>query len=437
MLDHIRNTIAAKLSAGSTEDIAAQIILLAAAAGIGFLLYVRWGRYLDTRLPQLAPDSQRALMLRGSRRVVFPVFLMLVALVAHAVWGALGRPVGLLDVAVPLLLALAFIRLSVFLLRNAAGPHTSPRGWEMIISTAIWLYGALYLLDLHSFVFQALDGVAITLGSVRISLFSVAKLLVLASVFLLLVLWLSRLIEGRITASERMDQAVSSGLSTVIKYGLVALAFLIALSSAGIDLSALGLLGGALGVGIGFGLQKVTGNLISGFLLLFDRSIRPGDVISIGDSFGWVQKLGARYVVVRDRNGVDTLIPNEELITTQVINWSYGDRHIRIKCPVQISYEDDPELAIRLMVKASAISERVLDDPPPACRLLGFGDSGIDLELRVWIDDPEAGVNNVRTEINLEIWRRFRAHGITIPFPQRDLHLKGGSVTNGMAGEEP
>ena len=131
-------------------------------------------------------------------------------------------------------------------------------------------------------------------------------------------------------------------------------------------------------------------------------------------------------LVVRDRNGVDTLIPNEQLITTQVINWSYGDRHIRIKMPVQISYGDDPELAIRLMEKAARISDRVLTDPPPACRLLGFGDSGIKLELRVWIEDPEAGVNNVRTDIYLEIWRAFKANGITVPYPQRDLHIKDG-----------
>jgi len=227
------------------------------------------------------------------------------------------------------------------------------------------------------------------------------------------------------------------GISQVIKYGLIGLAFLIAISSAGINLSALSIIGGALGVGIGFGLQKVTSNLISGFLLLFDRSIRPGDVISIGDRFGWVQKLGARYAVVRDRNGVDTLIPNEELITSQVINWSYGDRHIRIKISVQISYEDDPELAIRLMEEASEISGRVLCDPPPACRLLGFGDNGIDLELRVWIDDPEEGVNNVRTEVNLEIWRRFREHGVTIPYPQRDLHLKSGPLSDRAIPESP
>ena len=142
--------------------------------------------------------------------------------------------------------------------------------------------------------------------------------------------------------------------------------------SAGLDLTHLAVLGGALGVGIGFGLQKVASNLISGFLLLFDRSIRPGDVITIDDRFGWVEKMGARYIVVRDRDGVDTLIPNEELITSQVINWSYGDRQVRIKLPVQISYRDDPEAAMALMSQAAGASERVIRNPPPASRLLGF-----------------------------------------------------------------
>ncbi len=428
MFEDIKSIVAERLSAGTAEDLIAQLVILLVAGAIGLLLRIRWARYLDARLPQLAGNKPKAWMLRGSRRVVFPVFIALAALVAHAIWGELGHAVGLLDIAVPLMLALAIIRLLIFMLRNAAGPGFSPRSWEFIISTTIWVGGALYLLGWLPTVFQTLDAVAISLGTLRLSLLSVVKLLVVASVLLLLVLWISRLIESRILTSSRMDAAVGTGLSKVIKYGLVVLAFLIAVAGAGIDLTALTVVGGALGVGIGFGLQKVTSNLISGYMLLFDRSIRPGDVISIGDSFGWVQKLSARYTVVRDRNGVDTLIPNEQLITTQVINWSYGDRHIRLKIPIRISYGDDPELAIRLMEQAARVSNRVLTDPPPACRLLGFGDDGINLELRVWIDDPEEGVNNVRTEINLEMWRAFKAHGITIPFPQRDLHIRGGST---------
>ena len=177
-------------------------------------------------------------------------------------------------------------------------------------------------------------------------------------------------------------------------------------------------------VGLGFGLQRIASNFISGFILVFDRSIRPGDVISINDKFGWVQELRARYIVVRDRDGVETLIPNENLITTEVINWSYSDKQVRIKLPVQISYEDDPEAAMDILARAAQGSARVLQNPPPAPRLLGFGDSGIDLELRVWIRDPQQGVNNVRSELNIAIWKGFKAAGITIPYPQQDLYVK-------------
>ena len=147
-------------------------------------------------------------------------------------------------------------------------------------------------------------------------------------------------------------------------------------------------------------------------------------MISINQKFGWVQELRARYIVVRDRDGVETLIPNENLITTEVINWSYSDQRVRLKLPVQISYEDDPELALDILLKASEVSSRVLKDPEPAARLIGFGDNGIDLELRVWIRDPQLGVVNVRSDINLAIWKGFQEAGITIPFPQQDLYVK-------------
>ena len=213
------------------------------------------------------------------------------------------------------------------------------------------------------------------------------------------------------------------GLAKVTRLVLIVLAVLIALNASGIDLTALAVFGGALGVGLGFGLQRIASNFVSGFILLFDRSIKPGDVISIDESFGWVEALHSRYVVVRDRDGVERLIPNENLITSVVTNWSYTDRNVRMKIPVQISYADDPEQAMALMLEASEQCARVLAEPAPAARLMAFGDNGINLELRVWVTDPEEGLGNVRSEINLSIWRAFKQHGITIPFPQRDVHL--------------
>jgi small-conductance mechanosensitive channel len=174
-------------------------------------------------------------------------------------------------------------------------------------------------------------------------------------------------------------------------------------------------------------LQRITSNFISGFILVLDRSIKPGDVISVGaddSKFGWVQELRARYVVVRDRDGVERLIPNENLITSEVINWSYSDPNTRVRIPVQISYDDNPEEAMAILIEAAKASKRVLLDPIPAARMLDFGDNGILLELRIWINDPENGIGNVRTDVNLAIWKLFKEAGITIPYPQRDLHVK-------------
>ncbi|MFC1567991.1 mechanosensitive ion channel family protein, partial [Pseudomonadota bacterium] len=169
-------------------------------------------------------------------------------------------------------------------------------------------------------------------------------------------------------------------------------------------------------------------NFISGFILLFDRSIKPGDVITIRDKFGWVQELCARYIVVRDRDGVETLIPNENLVTSEVINWSYSDQAVRMKLGIQISYNDDPEEAMSLMLACAKASPRVLNEPVPLTRLMEFGDNGISLELRIWIRDPENGLGGVRSEVNLAMWKAFKKAGITIPFPQRDIHIKEGSL---------
>jgi small-conductance mechanosensitive channel len=224
--------------------------------------------------------------------------------------------------------------------------------------------------------------------------------------------------------SATLNASLKVALAKLVKVAFIAIAILIALDTAGIDLTALTVFGGALGVGLGFGLQRIASNFISGFLLLFDKSIKPGDVISIGNKFGWVEALHARYIVVRDRDGVDTLIPNENLVTTDVINWSYKDKNVRLKIPVSISYHDDPEQAMALMIEAANETDRVLTDPPAVARLLEFGDNGIQIELRLWINDPEAGLNNVRSDANLSIWRKFKQAGITIPFPQRDLYIK-------------
>jgi small-conductance mechanosensitive channel len=298
------------------------------------------------------------------------------------------------------------------------------KAWENLISTGIWVLVALHLLNWLPGLLNSLDEFAFELGETRISVLAIIKLVISIAVMLVLAMWLSGAIERRIRASKHLSAGVRVAVAKIARFGLLIIALFISLDAVGIDLTAFTVFGGALGVGLGFGLQRIASNFISGFIVIFDRSIRPGDVISIGDTFGWVQELRARYIVVRDRDGVERLIPNENLITTEVINWSYSDPNVRVKIPVQISYADDPELAIKLMEEAAAVSERVLSDPAPACRLVEFGDNGITMELRIWITDPQNGVANVRTDIYLAIWRAFKENNITIPFPQRDLYIK-------------
>jgi len=366
----------------------------------------------------------RYLALRSAMRIVWPLSLLFFVLIGREVLKALAYPHALLDLALPLLLSLALIRILVYMLRKGFAPGPALKAGENIVVTGIWLVVGLHLLGWLPAVRETLDMLAIDVGQSRISLLAAIEITVLIGLAIIIAVWLSGLIERQVHNLRYISAAMQVGLAKFAKFLLVTIAMLVALNLVGIDLTAFAVFGGALGVGLGFGLQRIASNFISGFILIMDRSVKPGDVITVDDKFGWVEELRARYIVVRNRDGVDTLIPNETLITNNVINWSYADRNVRLKIPVQISYDDDPEQAMALMLEAAQVPPRVLKEPAPAVRLLKFADSGIELELRVWIGDPEMGPNSVRSAINLEIWRKFKQAGVTIPYPQRDLHLK-------------
>lgn len=393
------------------------------AGFIGWLAHRRWLGFIVT---QIGVDEKRGfkrMAMRGSVRVVFPLVVAILLQVSAGILSQFKLVTPLLDLLVPLLLSLAAIRVIVYALRRAFGPSPALRAWEGIISTIIWGAVALHLLGWLPDVLKSMDEIGITMGENRITLLLVLQLAFAIAVFMVVAGWISRYIEQRAKRSEYLSVSMQVGLSKLSKVFLYTIAILIALNSVGINLTTLTVFGGALGVGLGFGLQRIASNFISGFILLFDRSIKLGDVITVGQRFGWVVGMHARYIVVRDRDGVETLIPNENLITTDVVNWSYSDKHVRVKVPVQISYADDPEQAMGLMVAACDVSDRVLAEPPPQARMLEFGESGINLELRLWLEDPEEGVGSVKSDINLAIWKAFKQHNITIPFPQRDVHL--------------
>lgn len=233
-------------------------------------------------------------------------------------------------------------------------------------------------------------------------------------------------------------------ITKFVKIVLVLVAVFAALRDIGIDLTGFAVLTGAIGVGIGFGLQKAVANFVSGVTILLDKSIKPGDVISVGDTYGRVHSLGARYVSVITRDGKEYLIPNEELVTQQVVNWSYSSEQVRMKTPIGISYRSDVNQAMTLCLEAADAVKRVLKEPKPVCLLMGFGDNSVDLELRFWIRDPMNGLSNVKSDVLLQVWQKFQKHGIEIPFPQRDLHFKSPldvatvrNATLALAAEPP
>jgi small-conductance mechanosensitive channel len=402
-----------------------QFVLLGAAMTAAFFTHRAITKSLDVRMQRDDLGVWQGMLLHVGQRLALPLSLLGAVLVVRLGVNQSGYETPLLDLLVKLMLALASVRLIVYALRVGISPGPTLKAWEKIISTTIWGLIALHILDWLPALEAFLDQIALTVGESRFSLLMALKLVVLCAFYVLLALWISGVVEQRLVNARTISVSMRVGLAKVIKVGLLAVAFLMAMEEAGLNVASLTVFGGALGVGIGFGLQKIVSNFISGFILLGDRSIRPGDVITVGNTYGWVRQLRARYIVVCNRDGVETLIPNENLVTSEVINWSFTDRHVRVRIPVQISYDDDPEQAMAIMEKAATANSRVLTSPAPAVRLMAFADSGIALELRVWLLDPQEGIGNVRSDINLAIWHGFKEAGITIPYPQRDVHIKG------------
>ena len=401
-----------------------KLLLLAAAAIAAFFVHRHSQKALSSRLLHENLSVFRKILLNAGQRLALPLGGLFAVLLGTLGFQAAGFETPLLNILVKLLLALAFIRMLVYSLRVGIAPGPALKAWEKVISTSVWAIVALHLVGWLPVIEGFMEQLAFTAGETRFSLRMLVKFIVLVALYLLLALWLAGFIEQRLKKSPRINISMQVGLAKISRVVLLFIAIMLALTEAGLNLSSLTVFGGALGVGIGFGLQKIVSNFISGFILLGDRSIRPGDVITVGTTYGWVKQLKARYIVVRNRDGVETLIPNENLVTTDVINWSYSDRRVRVRVPVQISYKDDPEEAMAIMLKAATVSSRVLEIPEPTVNLMEFADSGIALELRVWLTDPEEGIGSVRSLINLAIWRGFKEAGITIPYPQRDVYLR-------------
>jgi small-conductance mechanosensitive channel len=391
----------------------------------------RWLRASDT-VRHISDEPGLRYRLLEALYIVSP-HLLAVALTA-ATTGLLhlfGETPDLLDNALPLIGLLLLVRLGVYAFRVSAGTRAPIKGWGNTISLLIWIALSLHVLGWFEPVVKALDSAGIQAGSARISVWSVLKVVFTVTLFVLVAMWIARWCERRLMAMSSVAISMRVGLSKFLQAGLIALSVLLGLNASGLDLTTLNVLTGAIGIGLGFGLQSISSNFVSGFVLLMDRSIKPGDVLSFSnnpgtntEAFGWVEELRGRYVVMRDRDGVATLVPNQHLINNPVINWSYTDPKIRLKLPVRVSYDCDLEQALSVLVQATVDHPRVLRDPAPVSRLMTFGEYGFELELRFWIADPQEGVNSVRSDINRIIWKLFQQYGIRIPIPQRQISIR-------------
>jgi small-conductance mechanosensitive channel len=292
-----------------------------------------------------------------------------------------------------------------------------------VVRTGGWIWVTLVILGLTEDAQSLLASIGISFGESHLTLWMVLQAIVLLAALFAVARFLSHASAANISRVEDISPSMRVLVVKFLQLLLYGMALFIGLKTVGVDLTGLAVLSGAIGVGLGFGLQKVVSNLVSGVIILLDKSIKPGDVISLGETFGWIDSLGARYVSVVTRDGKEYLIPNEDLITGQVVNWSHSDDFVRLDIYFGTAYDDDPHVVRKVAIEAAQGVDRVLSHKAPVCHIVGFGDSSVDYILRFWIRDPTAGLTNIRGNVYLALWDAFKANGISIPFPQREVRM--------------
>ncbi len=387
-----------------------QATLLGAAAGGAVLLRRLTRAWTDRLVERFEPRLRPARLMVALRRAVTPALALLLIAIAEALSLRLLGTAELLRIAAGLLLAWVVIHTSTTLVRDAT--------WASLIATATWVLVALHIVHLLEPTVHLLDSVAVSAGGLRLSVYTVLKGVLLAALLVWAAQGLAHAIELRVLRLAGLSPSIQVLLVKLLHWSLLIVAVLLSLTVVGIDLTSFAVVGGAIGVGIGFGLQKVVSNLVSGVILLLDKSIKPGDVIQIGDTFGWITALNSRYVSLCSRDGHEYLIPNEHLITTQVVNWTYSSDTIRLEVPVSVGYGCDPHHVRALLLEAASRPERVLKRPGPGCNLKALGDYAMEFQLRFWIDDPKNGVANIKSEVLFAVWDALRAAGIALPNPR-------------------
>jgi len=374
------------------------------------------GRLILNSVPFNLPPGWPAFWDEISYRFGLTVFILFYNLIA----AVLNLPAALTLIAGYLLVAWLIIRTITWLL-----PTTI---WVRLISYLIWIIAVLNIIGLYDLFVDFLEDLEINLGDFQLSLMMIIRGVVVLGIFFWIASWSEKYFRKRLQKSKSLTPSVRVLVQKTVRVILYAAALIMALSSIGIDLSAFAFLGGAIGVGLGFGLQTIVSNFISGIIIILDKSIKPGDVIEIGDVFGTVISLNTRFVSVVTLAGKEYLIPNESFITNEVINWSYSDDLVRLDTTVGVGYDSDLKQVQDLILQAMNDHERIIRDPKPVCLLKEFGDNTVDFELRFWISDPSMGVANIKSEVLMDVWDLLAENDVNIAFPQRDLHFESFSA---------
>jgi small-conductance mechanosensitive channel len=418
-LSPIKRSFDAVVQATSPADLAVQAAVSAATIGLAWML----ARGICARVP----GSRRWKFGKGDfERVAFPLLALLFTAIAQRIVANFqSTDSGPMEVVISLLVPYALIRIASYILGIVlpeGGMQRSIIGWIVAIA---WLGVILHLVGLLPEVLEALDSHGIVLGKSRHEVTALDALKAITALFLAITvaLWLSRVTETRVMASESMEITTKVVIGKVVRITAILVAIFVALPLAGIDVTTLSIFSGALGVGLGFGLQKIASNYVSGFIVLLDRSLRIGDVVTIDGRRGEVKAIESRYTVIKGSDGVESIIPNETLITTSVSHHTYSDPKVSLAIPVTVAYESDIQRACDLLAGIAKSHHRVIADPPAAARVKQLTPAGVDLELTVWIADPSVGEGDLRSDILKELVQAYRKAGISIPYPRREVRV--------------
>lgn len=398
-------------------DISWQILAIITSIVLAFIIAKSWSNKVQN---DGKDDTHLELLLI---RLAFPLSAAALCGISMIILKDLEFHYSFLDLAIPLFGSMALVRAIIFILRQTFHQNQLLTSWEKFISTAIWCWMALYITDIAPYLAMALDKFGVNIGEKHVSLWVLLNGIVLIFFTIVIALWISSIIERKLMKIESLDSSLKIIGIRLVKAAFTLVAIMISLSAVGIDMTALSVFTGALGVGLGFGLQKIASNYVSGFIILLERSIKLGNIIDVAGSVGQVSQITTRFTVIKTPTGVEHIVPNEMLIGNVVKSQTLSTTAVKDATNIGVAYGTDLDLAMKLMIQAAEKQPRVLKDPAPGVLLTSFGDSAINLSVGFWVKDPENGTLGIISDINKEIWKLFCENNISVPFPQREIRI--------------